>query len=153
MATQIVDTDGHIFEKDQILFEYLDPPYRGRQDMLALPFFPSLDGFHRMARRVADGKSYVVGADDPKSWLDILDREGLDRTVIYPTMGLAIGFVQDPEWAVVLCRAYNNMLADRYTRFNRRLQGAALLPALRRGQGQLEGVNPPGLPQAHGSPS
>lgn len=128
MATQIVDTDGHIFEKDQILFEYLDPPYRGRQDMLALPFFPSLDGFHRLARRVADGKSYIVGADDPKSWLDILDREGLDRTVIYPTMGLAIGFVQDPEWAVVLCRAYNSMLADRYTRFNRRLQGAALLP-------------------------
>jgi len=29
MASQVVDTDGHIFEKDDIMFEYLQPPYRG----------------------------------------------------------------------------------------------------------------------------
>ncbi|MBI2986400.1 MAG: amidohydrolase [Deltaproteobacteria bacterium] len=128
MATQAVDTDGHIFEKDEIVFEYLEPPYRGRKELLALPFFPGLDGFHRMARRVSGGKRYVVGADDPRSWLEVLDREGIDRTVIFPTMGLAIGFMQDPEWAVVVCRAYNSMMAERYIKFNRRLGAVALLP-------------------------
>lgn len=128
MAIQVIDTDGHIFEKDEMIFEYLEVPYRGRRELLALPFFPAFDGFHRMARRVGDGRPYVIGADDPKSWLEVLDREGIDRTVIFPTAGLAIGFVQDPEWAVVVARAYNNMIADRYIRFNKRLGAAALLP-------------------------
>lgn len=128
MATRVVDTDGHIFEKDRDLLEYMEAPYRGKKDMLALPFFPALDGFHRMARRIGDGRPYVVGPDDPKSWAEVLDREGLDRAVLYPTAGLAAGFIQDPEWAVVLCRAYNNMLAERYIKFDRRLNGVALLP-------------------------
>jgi len=128
MAYEVIDTDGHIFERDANIFEYLEPPYRGRKEILSLPFFPAFDGFHRMARRVIDGRPYVIGPDDPKSWLEVLDREGIGRTVIFPTAGLAIGFVQDPEWSVAVARAYNNMMADRYTRFNRRLQAAALLP-------------------------
>jgi predicted TIM-barrel fold metal-dependent hydrolase len=128
MATQVIDTDGHIFEKDQDIYEYLESPYRGRKEVLALPFFPGFDGFHRMARRVGDGRPYVIGADDPKTWLDVLNRERIDRTVIYPTGGLAIGFMQDAEWAVAVCRAYNNMMADRYIKLNRRLGAVALLP-------------------------
>ncbi len=70
MATQVIDTDGHIFERDEIMFEYLELPYRGRKEVLLYPFFPTPDGFHRMARRVVDQRPYVVGADDPKtrSW-------------------------------------------------------------------------------------
>lgn len=128
MATQVVDTDGHIFEKDQDIFDYMESPYRGRKEVLALPFFPTLDGFQRMARRVGDHRPYVIGPDDPKSWLEVLDREGLDRAVIFPTAGLAEGFIQDSDWAVVVCRSYNNMIADRYTKFNRRLNAVALLP-------------------------
>ncbi|HTM08370.1 MAG TPA: amidohydrolase family protein [Verrucomicrobiae bacterium] len=128
MATQVVDTDGHIFERDQDIAEYMEAPYRGRKELLTLPFFPTLDGFQRMARRVADGRPYVVGPDDPKSWFDVLDREGLDRAVIYPTAGLAEGFIQDSDWAVVVCRAYNNMMSERYIKYNRRLNVVALLP-------------------------
>ena len=128
MATQVVDTDGHIFEKDELIFEYLEPPYRGRKEMLQFPFFPTLDGFHRMARRLADGRPYVVAPDDPNSWLAVLDREGIEQTVIYPTAGLAEGIIQDPEWAVVVCRAYNNMIADRYIKLSKRLGAVALLP-------------------------
>lgn len=128
MATQVIDTDGHIFEKDEIILEFLEPPYKGRKDILALPFFPSLDGFQRMARRVIDGRPYVKGADDPRSWQEVLDREGIDRTVIFPTAGLAIGFIQDPEWAIAVSRAYNNMVSESYTDFDRRLGAVALLP-------------------------
>ena len=98
MATQIVDTDGHIFERDEIMFEYLEPPYRGRKEVLLYPFFPTPDGFHRMARRIVDKRPYVVGEDDPKTW------------------------------AEVACRAYNDMMADRYIKFDRRLGAVAVLP-------------------------
>ncbi|MBI4482903.1 MAG: amidohydrolase [Acidobacteria bacterium] len=126
--TQVIDTDGHIFEKDQDIFQYLEPPFRGKKELLSFPFFPGLDGFHRMARRVSDGKAYIRGPDDPKSWKEVLDREGIDRTVIFPTSGLASGFIQDPEWAVVVCRAYNDMVHDRYIQYDRRLGAMALLP-------------------------
>ena len=128
MATQVVDTDGHIFEKDIDIAEYIEAPYRGRKELLSLPFFPALDGFQRMARRVGDGRPYVIGPDDPKSWFEVLEREGLDRAVIYPTAGLAEGFIQDADWAVVVCRAYNNMMSERYIKYNRRLNVVALLP-------------------------
>lgn len=128
MTAQVVDTDGHIFERDEILFEYLEAPYRGRKELFAYPFFPPPDGFHRMARRIVDKRPFVIAADDPKTWAEVLDREGIDRTVIYPTAGLGVGYIQDPEWAVVVCRAYNNMMADRYIEFDRRLGAAAILP-------------------------
>ena len=128
MATQVVDTDGHIFERDEILFEYLEAPYRGRKELFAYPFFPPPDGFHRMARRIVDKRPFVIAADDPKTWVEVLEREGIDRTVIYPTAGLGVGYIQDPEWAVVVCRAYNNMMTDRYIEFDRRLGAVAILP-------------------------
>src|SRR5207247_10692978 len=105
MATQVIDTDGHIFESDEIMFEYLQPPYRGRKEVLLYPFFPPPDGFHRMARRIVDKRPYVVGDDDPKTWAEVLDREGIDRTVIYPTAALGVGYIQDHEWDAVAGRA------------------------------------------------
>ena len=56
----------------------------------------------------------MVGADDPKTWAEVLDGERIDRTVIYPTAALGVGYIQDPEWAVVACRAYNDMMSARY---------------------------------------
>ena len=128
MNTQVVDTDGHIFERDEIMFEYLEPPYKGHKEVFLYPFFPTPDGFHRMARRIVDKRPYIVGPDDPKTWTEVLDRENIDRTVIYPNAALGVGYIQDPEWAVVVCRAYNNMMADRYINFDRRLGAVAVLP-------------------------
>jgi len=72
MATQVIDTDGHIFERDEIMFDCLEAPYRGRKEVFLYPFFPPPDGFHRMARRIIDQRPYIVGADDPKTWVEIL---------------------------------------------------------------------------------
>ena len=72
---------------------------------------------------------------DPTLWEKMIQKrgqrswtEGIDRTVIYPTAALGVGYIQDPEWAVVACRAYNDMIADRYIKFDRRLGAVAVLP-------------------------
>ena len=62
------------------MFEYLQPPYRGRKEVLLYPFFPVSAAWPG----ACDKRPYVVGADDPKTWAEVLDREGIDRTVIYP---------------------------------------------------------------------
>src|SRR5678815_5427733 len=49
-------------------------------------------------------------------------------TVLYPTGGLGLGLIQNPEWACVLARAYNSWLADRFIKQSPRLHGVAILP-------------------------
>jgi len=123
----IIDADGHVYEKDQELFEYLEGPYAGRLTLLGFPLWPSMDGFQRGAiyARLNVHKSFVTNA---QIWLDFLDQANIALTVLYPTSGLACGFIRDPEWAVALTRAYNNWLSERYLKMSPRLLGMALLP-------------------------
>jgi hypothetical protein len=46
-----IDADGHIVESDAELLEFLRESFEDREDLLSFPFFPTLDGFHRQARR------------------------------------------------------------------------------------------------------
>jgi len=41
--------DGHVFEEDAELFEYLRPPFQGRKELLRRNFFPSGDNWNRTA--------------------------------------------------------------------------------------------------------
>lgn len=123
----IIDADGHVYERDSDLFEYLESPYAGKQAILAFPFWPTIDGFQRgaMQARLNIHKSLETNSD---IWLNFLDQAGIAQTVLYPTAGLACGFIKDPEWAIAVTRAYNNWLCDRYCRVSPRLLGMALIP-------------------------
>ena len=129
MKPAVIDADGHVVESDAQLFNYLDEPFRGREELLAVPFFPSLDGWHRAARRVADGKGRRLSSPRAEEWLAFLGEAGIETSVLYPTNGLAFGLVKDREWATALARAYNNFL---FTEFLKpapgRLKGIALVP-------------------------
>lgn len=129
MGRQIIDADGHIIERDTRIKEYLEEPYRSNPDLLGVPFFPTLDGWNRAARRVADGKGKGMPQPDAKAWLAFLDDAGVDASVLYPTNGLAYGLIKDREWAAVLARGYNNFLYEEYLRAApKRLNGMALIP-------------------------
>ena len=123
---EVIESDGHVRERDTDLVEFLEEPYRSGDIILNFPFFPTLDGFHRGARRARMGHS--ERRVDQQSWLDFLDEAGIESAVLYPTSGLACGMIQDPEWAVALCRAYNNWFHERYYRTSSRLRGVALIP-------------------------
>jgi hypothetical protein len=123
------DADGHVYELDYQIIEYLDPPFRGRKELLRQPLINSGDGWHRIALGVARGQGGVtVGEITAQHWIDALDQVGLDGTVLHPTLGLNIGQVRDPEWAAVVARGYNNWLCDKYLTVSRRLNGLAVLP-------------------------
>ncbi len=124
---RILDGDGHIIERDKEIFEYLEPPYAGNTTLLGYPFFPTLDGYNRGAilARLGVYQSYDITA---QTWIDVLDKAGIESTVLYPTAGLAFAMIQDPVWATALARAYNNWFTDRYYRKSKRLRGVALVP-------------------------
>jgi len=123
---RILDGDGHVIERDREIFEYLETPYRN-ETVLGFPLFPTLDGFQRGAflARLGIYQSYDI---TPQVWLDVLDKTGMESTVLYPTSGLSFMMIQDPEWAIALARAYNNWLSDRFYGKSKRLRGVALLP-------------------------
>jgi predicted TIM-barrel fold metal-dependent hydrolase len=128
MLDRVIDADGHIQENDREIYEYLERPYAGQEHVLAHPFFPTLDGWHRGAILARIGVHKNAWAVNAKVWIEVLDRHGYEWSVLYPTAGLAFGLIPDPEWAIPLARAYNNWLTDRYTRVDPRLRGMALVP-------------------------
>jgi len=126
LGYSIVDGDGHVQEHDNELLEHMRDPFPERIRGANFPFFPTLDGYQRDAlRALQDRHPGYVGA---KEWLAFLDAHDIESSVLYPTAGLSVGMIQDPDWAVVLCRAYNDWLSETHMKASERLIGVALLP-------------------------
>src|SRR5919199_1197262 len=109
---RVIDGDGHIAEVEDEINDFLEAPYGGRRSIF--PLFPSLDG--RIRRK------HGMAATSAAIWKDLLDAMGLEATVVYPTAGLSLGLIQDPEWAAIVARGYNSWLAETYLRFDTRIK-------------------------------
>lgn len=121
---RVIDADGHSVERDAEIAEYADylgTPLKGAPGIGAMPFFPSLDGWFRVA-------SDKLAPGDPQTWRRFLDETGMEATVLHPTSGLAFGLIQDPDWSESLARAYNTWLYERYMKVDDRIKGVALVP-------------------------
>jgi predicted TIM-barrel fold metal-dependent hydrolase len=119
----IIDADGHVMERDTELREFLESRYGQGPHFQTYSYFPSLDGWNRGFG--VPGKIHETPA---AKWLEFLDELGVHTTVLYPTGGLSLGLIQNPEWSCVISRAYNSWLAERFCKVSPRLKGVALLP-------------------------
>jgi len=70
----------------------------------------------------------LPGGSDPSARLADMDTEGIDRAVLYPSIGLYAWAIEDPAAAVAVARAYNDWLASYCAADPTRLFGAAMLP-------------------------
>jgi len=140
-GTQVIDADGHVFEPEHVWEEYLDPAYRDRRPrivrdnrgttryMLEGRLIPPGEGAGAWAPEgIVEATTRRDGGFDPKLRLEDMDTEGIDVAVLYGSFGLALWQAQDADFAVALCRAYNDWLAG-YCRTNpARLKGTPALP-------------------------
>ncbi len=118
VVSEIIDADGHLFERDEDLHPYL--PDETRERAGSSYYFPTLDGWRR--------GSFRKGYSDAEGWLKFLDNLEISSTVIYPTAGLGFGFARDPRWAADLARAYNDFTYENFKKVSPRLNAVALLP-------------------------
>src|ERR1051325_3889363 len=124
MIARAIDGDGHIRETDQEVLKYLGEFYARRAEgMLYFSLVP-MHGWHREAPARNSGFK-IPTVDD---WRKALDDGSLEAAVIYPSKFMHLGQVGNPEFAVDLARAYNDLLYDRFVRHDARLKGVALLP-------------------------
>ena len=152
---RVVDADRHIMEPDEIWERYLEPPFRGRvqilgpgqgrrlvdgqpvSDSLREPGEAEVRRFREYGKMFSGDPQYrAVFRDaldagfDAASNLRDMDREGVDVGVLFPTIGLYIIWKSDldPQLSAAICRAYNNWLADYCSAAPSRLKGVALIP-------------------------
>ncbi len=134
----IIDADGHILEPPDLWERYIDPRFRDRalrirrrdgREIVEIDGAPSKYFDVRVLTRLgAMGKSdeeiqamlevgypgnAPFGSMDPKERVELLDREGLRATILYPSMGLAWECeVEDAELAQAYTRAYNRWICE-----------------------------------------
>src|SRR5579863_4179957 len=64
----------------------------------------------------------------PRLLYERLDEFGFDFTVLYPTAGLAVGYIPDDEVRRASCRAFNMYVAHQFGEFSDRMTPAAAIP-------------------------
>jgi predicted TIM-barrel fold metal-dependent hydrolase len=141
---KVVDADGHVvepvaawaeiptqmrptFDRDQSGYEHV---VVGGQEILAAP----LGTLATPGSRFWDPNDFrsldqaQPGGSDPGLRLADMDAEGIDQSVLYPSIGLYFWALSDPKAASAIARAYNDWLASYCAACPTRLFGAAMLP-------------------------
>jgi len=116
----VLDSDAHARDQDELIEPYLDEPFRKR----SRPFLP-----REIYDRSLGGKLGKSGIKHEER-LAAMDTQEIDSAVLYPTNGLGIGRIREPDYAAALCRAYNDYIAD-YCKVSPRLKAVANLPIYR----------------------
>jgi uncharacterized protein len=131
----VIDADGHVAEPPEMWEQYLPSEYQiyaprrvfdetsQRRNVVAgqlMPLIPQAPEWLSPDR--------PTGGVDPKARLVDMDAEGIEKSILFPTTGLFFGGVEDPEIETVLCRAYNDWLADFCATDATRLIGVAMVP-------------------------
>src|SRR5437667_8917355 len=118
----VVDADGHITESTEQLRPDFEGNYGDRGHWAGRRSYYPEDGWDRSL-----GGRLGSKASDAKTWLRFMDEGEVETAVLYPTAGLGIGWVREPDFASVLCRAYNDFFHHEFTSKSPRLKGVALL--------------------------
>jgi predicted TIM-barrel fold metal-dependent hydrolase len=119
----VIDADGHITESVQQLQPYMQRRYPGAPHLFDRRSYYSEDGWDRSL-----GGRLGSLAPDARTWLSFMDDGEIESAVLYPTGGLGIGWVREPEFAVALCQAYNDFVHEEFVRLSPRLRAVCLLP-------------------------
>ena len=135
-----IDADGHILEPPDTWERYIDPPFRDRairirkdrDGLEVLEIGGNLSKYRRPGQLAQSGamgrdpkelgpspeRTYLnqapFGSMDPKERVALLDQDGLDKALIYPTLGLSweTEDVGDLALQAAYARAYNRWVAD-----------------------------------------
>jgi hypothetical protein len=123
----VFDGDGHVLETDAGIEKYFEGDWNGSKRMGGMTIFPSLDGWARSVQMHENDRGRRYWYTNAEVWADMLDRIGLEGSVLYPTIGLAFGLMRDIDFSIAAAAAYNNWIEGEYTAKDGRLYGVGLM--------------------------
>src|ERR1044072_7032705 len=139
---RIIDIDGHVREADDLFEKYLEAPFRARAPKVEkvangqMLFRLEGDRHHRRPdetpfRIKEDGSPANENrhlATNPNQRLAAMDRDRIERGMLFPSAGLYLTSVEEEAYAAALCRSYNNWLYDYCSADRKRLMGVGVIP-------------------------
>ncbi|MFQ5933189.1 MAG: amidohydrolase family protein [Dehalococcoidia bacterium] len=141
---KVLDSDLHVMEPGDLYTTYMDPKWgdriprtkEGANSFFA--FYTTADG--KTVRRTQttdfpplgdrEAPRFKVGLDrdfDPVSQLKAMDMEGIDVAVLFRTLPLYTDDAHEPEYAMDLCKAWNDWITDFCNEDSTRMKGAGLI--------------------------
>ncbi len=143
-GVEVWDSDAHICEPLKVWQEYADPAFRD----LVLQVHVHADGHETLfcggvdsginvapacipgayGRPETKWQEILPGSHDPHERLKVMNAEGLDRAVLFPSLWLLSGDVSDCGAAAASARAYNRWMADFVSVDPARLFGIGVCP-------------------------
>ena len=145
---RIIDADGHLAEPADVFDGRVDPALLeraprvlrmpdGRQGMSFLGHPPAVGAFGAgdaitpggiQDPAYRDWDDGAPGAFDPVARLAEMDAEGVDVSVLFPTLGLFAPLVPEADAETAYCGALNDFYAEYCATDPARLKGVAMLP-------------------------
>ncbi|MGZ5392598.1 MAG: amidohydrolase family protein, partial [Mycobacterium sp.] len=133
---RIIDADGHVAEGASLAVEAMQrwpelivPRQDGRALVIEGRNYPEADGPGAGCPR-EHGLSRAPGIDysSAEGVLGDADRDHIDTMVLYPSLGLCVPTLENPEFAAGFARLYNQWIADYCRSTGGRLRGIAVTP-------------------------
>jgi predicted TIM-barrel fold metal-dependent hydrolase len=142
----VIDGDGHICEPELVWTEYTQARHRERvlqirtqqgQSHLCIEGHVRRGGVGPAQACIPGGlqpgralswDDILPGSHDPKARLAVLDEEGIDQALLFPSIHLLWGDIRDPEIAAETCRAYNDWISDFCKQSPSRLYAMGIVP-------------------------
>jgi uncharacterized protein len=156
---KVMDSDIHVTEPRDLWLRYMEPRFMDRAPRFQAIDGSAVEGWQfegkvfpafldrperrrlaRLRRDKARVRHLAIGryrdpaedlkGDDSRAMLQAMDREGIDVSIVFRTIGSHLIGVDglDSELSAAVCRAFNNWLADFCATDRARLKPAALLP-------------------------
>ena len=139
----VYDADAHIAEPPSVWEEYADPKFRD-QIMQCRIMDDGTDAAFAEGKKLRNGiapaciphaygtkvtwDDIVPGSYDPAARLSVMDDEGLAAALMFPSLMLISGDINDAEIAVENARAYNRWMTDFVSEDPNRLFGVGVCP-------------------------
>jgi len=151
---RFIDSDGHILEHPTAMVDYAPAEYRDRIWHIETDSDGNewlvFDGHRTLANTLASAGTAGMSDDvrgrahrgelrytevRPAAWnakarLHDMDEDGIDLSVLYPTMLLGIQSNPDLRFGIAQCQAYNNWASDHVQEGEGRLFASAALPPM-----------------------
>ena len=116
-AIKVLDSDAHARDLDNEIRPYLPEPYRNQK----ASFIPGEHYDRNLGGTLGRSGAAI------EERLAAMDTQHIDTAVLFPTSGLGVGRVRDPQFHTALCRAYNDFISN-YCKASPRLKAVANLP-------------------------
>ena len=139
----VIDGDGHVIELVPVFAEFVRD--HGRSDLVdTMPMFGLVRTGHGLTPMTVDERraagvvpaawttptdtDYFATITTASRYYDRIGEAGIDFAVLYPTLGLPLMQIDEPDERVAICRLFNEFMAEQYAPFGDRFTMAAAVP-------------------------